>query len=732
MLPTVVSNTYEEEINFQKYWLVLKRRWPIATIIFVGVSSVFWLSALSKESTYEAEAQLLIKADRSSELVGLEDEGGKIEVIGKDSNPIETEAEILKSRPVVNKAIEQLNLRNDEEELLDYQEIAGNLDVKPVMGTDILQVLYQDSDPELAAAIVNKIVDLYVQEDTLSNRAAAVSARQFIKAQLPKIESTVAKAEADLRQFKIDNGVANLSQEATNKISAIESLQSQIEAETTNLEDINSRLEQLSSRLNINWKDAVAISSLGQSAVPRLIEELQQVRIDLVNQRDRFSESAPQVISLKQREAQLQTLLENQIEKIQGERQVDSLKETILKISAGDSDSSMITELANLGIERSGLLNKLAKLKSNLQVRQQNLENLPLLEEQQRELERRVTATQSTYQTLLGQLQETQVAENQNVGNVRIIANAVTPEKPTDSGNKKLIVLLGSAIGALTGTGFAFLLDYGDRSIKSSREAEEIFGYPLQGVIPDLSLSEAPVNSRQGVRETNLANTPNKHSLLSSPNHYFAPLKANEAYQILQANLKLLSTDWNHKAIAVTSSLPQEGKSEVAINLAKSMAQLGKTILLIDADLRRPSQHRILNLNSSAGLSNVLLGEARWEQVVQPVMPNFDILTAGTIPENPVSLLNSQQMRNLTQITTQRYDCIILDTPPLIGMADTLVVGRLVDGFLLVVRPGVVDRESATTVKKLLNNIDRHVLGIVANGVKPKDEPYSKRYFEHY
>ena len=278
-------------------------------------------------------------------------------------------------------------------------------------------------------------------------------------------------------------------------------------------------------------------------------------------------------------------------------------------------------------------------------------------------------------------------------------------------------VLLGGAIGALIGIGFAFLLDYGDRSIKSSREAEEIFGYPLQGVIPDLSLLEVPINRR---------------SLLSSPDRYFAPLEADEAYQILQANLKILSTDWNHKAIAVTSSLPQEGKSRVAINLAKSMAQLGKTILLIDADLRRPTQHHILNLNNSVGLSDVLLGEARWEQVVQPVMPNFDILTAGTIPENPVSLLNSQQMKNLTRITTQRYDCIILDTPPLIGMADTLVVGRIVDGFLLVVRPGVVDRESAATVKKLLNNVEQHVLGIVANGVKPKDEPYSKRYFEHH
>ena len=731
MIPTIVSNPYEEEIDFQKYWLVLKRRWLIATAIFVGVSSVFLLTALSKKPTYEAEAQLLIKADQSSKLVGLEDEGGKIEVIGKDSNPIVTEAEILQSRPIIEKAIKQLNLKNDQGELLHYEEIASNLDVKPVVGTDILQVFYQDSDPKLAATIANKIVDLYVQEDTSSHRAAAVSARQFIKAQLPKIESTVANAESDLRQFKTENRIANLSQEAANKIDAIESLESQIEAETTNLEEINSRLEQLVSRLNINWSDAVAISSLGKSAVPQLVTELQQVRINLVNQRDLFSENAPQVISLKEREAELETLLENQIKQIHGGQQIERLKSAALKISATDSDPSMITELANLGIERTGLVKKITSLQSNLQNRQQNLSNLPLLEEQQRELERRVEATQSTYQTLLSQLQETQVAENQNVGNVRIIANAVTPQKPSSQTNKKLIVLLGSAMGGLLGIGSAFLLDFSDRSIKSSREAEEVFGYPLQGIIPDLSLLKAST-SRQEVREKSTSNQFQQDSSISTMNQHFAALGASEAYQVLQANLKLLSTDWEQKVIAITSSVPQEGKSEVASNLAKSMAQLGKTVLLVDSDLRRPSQHHVLGLDNSTGLSNVLLREARWEQAVQPIMPNFDVLTAGTMSENPLYLLNSQRMKNLIQTMTTRYDCIILDTPPLIGMADTLALSSMVDGFLLVVRPGVVDRESALTVKKLLANIEQHVLGIVANGVKLKNEPHSKRYFEHY
>ncbi len=728
MIPTVVSNTYEEQIDFQKYWLVLKRRWLPATAIFLGVTSVFVLSALSKKPIYEAEAQLLIRTDESSKLVGLEDERGKVEVLGKDSNPIVTEAEILQSRPILETVVKELNLKNDQGKPLNYQAIAGNLDVKPIVGTAVLQVFYQDGDPELAAAITNKVIELYVQEDTLSNRSAAASARQFIKDQLPKIESTVAKAEADLRQFKTENKIANLSQEAANKVDTIESLENQIDAVNVELQEVNGRFKQLLNRLNISWEEAVAISALSRTAVPQLVTELQDVRIDLVNQRDRFSENAPQVISLKQREAELETLLNNQIEQIQGDKQITSLKAKLLNISSGDSEHSMVGELASMGVQRTGLLNKLAALESNLQVRQQNLKKLPLLEEQQRELDRRVKATQSTYQTLLGQLQATQVAENQNVGNVRIIANAIVPEEPTGSTRSKLIILVGGAMGALLGAASAFLLDFNDRSIKNTKEAEAIFGYPLQGVIPSLNQLKATEDDHPTTAEIHRISETNHNSLVSLKDLQFDDLRTREAYQMLQANLKFLSTDWGRQAIAITSSVPQEGKSQVAHDFARSLAQLGKRVLLIDGDMRRPRQHSILRLSNSVGLSNILLAQIEWQDAVQQVTANLEVITAGVVPDDPVSLLNSQRMKILTEILVNSYDCVIVDTPPLMGMADAVILGSMVDGLLLVVRPGVVDYESAFAAKKLLANTEQHVLGIVANGVNIKNEPSASSY----
>ena len=732
MIPTVVSNTYEEQIDFQKYWLVLKRRWLPATAIFIGMTGIFVVAALSKQPTYEAEAQILIKTDKSSQLVGLEDDSGQIEVIGKDSNPIETEAEILKSRPIIENVIKQLNLKNDRGEFLNYQQVASTLEVQPVVGTDVLQVFYQDTDPELAASIINKVIAVYIQEDTFSNRAEPASALKFIKTELPKVESTVAKAEADLRLFKTQNNIASLSQEAQNNIDTIGSLESKIEAIAADLEDINGRFEQLQNRLNISWSEAVAISSLEQSAVPQLVEELQQIRVDLVYQRDRFSENAPQVLSLKEKEAELETLLDQQIAKIQGVQQIGSLKNKILNIGVGSSGQKMMAEFAQLGVERSGLIKKLAALKSTLQTRQQNLKNLPLLQEQQRELERRVEATQSTYQNLLSKLQETQLAENRNVGNVRIIADAVVPIKPVGSAEKKLIILVGGAIGTLFGVAMAFLIDLQDRSIKNSREAEKIFGYPLQGVIPDLG-QLVGISSAKELQQLSFADSRDRPDcLVPTPKSNLATLRTREAYHMLQANLKFHSMDWERKVIAITSSVPQEGKSHIAANLARSIAQTGRRVLLIDADLRKPSQHDILSLSNRVGLSNVLLGEIEPESATKLAMPGLEVLTAGDTQNNPVPLFHSRIMHTLTETFLRKYDCVILDTPPLNGMADTVILSNIVDGFLLVVRPGVVDYDSANAAKKLLINTEKQVFGIVANGVNLKSEPYTKSYQEHH
>jgi polysaccharide biosynthesis transport protein len=199
---------------------------------------------------------------------------------------------------------------------------------------------------------------------------------------------------------------------------------------------------------------------------------------------------------------------------------------------------------------------------------------------------------------------------------------------------------------------------------------------------------------------------------------------------MLQANLNFIS----HKkvrTIVVTSSVAGEGKSEVSANLAAVMAQAGKRVLIVDADMRNPSQHHLWGVMNLTGLSNVIVGQEQIRRCIQSVTRNLSVLTAGVIPPNPIALLDSASMNALIQALSASYDYIIFDTPPLAGTADAAVLGKMVDGVLVVVRPGIADTASALATKSLLVRSEANVLGIVANGVNVKHEPDSYFYYNN-
>jgi polysaccharide biosynthesis transport protein len=271
-------------------------------------------------------------------------------------------------------------------------------------------------------------------------------------------------------------------------------------------------------------------------------------------------------------------------------------------------------------------------------------------------------------------------------------------------------------LGTMLGIVVAFLLDIKDNTIKNTKEAEEMLPYPLQGVIPNLKAI------KQG-RQNQLSEAP------VSETDRTLSLTLREAYQNIQVNLKFLEGQEAIKTIAVTSAVAREGKTSVSANYAAAQAQCGKKVLLIDGDLRCPSQHKRWQITNQVGLSNVLHQEVEWYDVVQNVIPNLDVLTAGTEPDNPVVLLDSLSMGLVVMKVLNHYDLIIFDTPPLVGLADSKIIGKLVDGLLFVVRPGVANYSSVLAAKKILENKELNVLGVVANGVDVSQEPYGNEYY---
>ena len=703
---------YSEEIDLQKHWLVLKRRWLPALGIFGAVTSVSALVASSLAPTYQATGKLMLKADKTSSLTGLaDDQNGRLDALTQRSEPVNTQAEVIRSLPIAQATIKTLRLKDKEGLPLDPRDLLEKLKVKPLTGTDALSISYQSDDPKQAAQIVNTVIDNYINTNRESNRAEAVAARSFIQAQLPTVETAVSEAEENLRQFKQNNGVVSLAEETTSAVTILSKLEQQIVQAKADLEDTTAQSASFQQQIGMSAAQAVAMSTLGQSAgVQDALTQLQAVQSKLAVERTRYRDNHPAVVSLKQQEQVLSDLLQNRVQQVQG----SSFNRPVGQLQSGDLRQGLTNDLVQSEVKRAGLRQQLEQLTTAYRLYQQRTAAYPALEKTQRELERKLQASQQTYETLLSSLQKIQVAENQKVGNAVVIEKADIAKRPSGL-SKRLIIGAGGAAGLMLALGAAFLLDSIDRSVKTVREAKAVFGYTL--------LSIVPLHSRSGQSDSKSQpdSTVMVRDLPGSP--------ISATYQMLQANLKFLSSDKKLKTIVISSSVPKEGKSEVAANLAAALAQVGRRTLLIDADLRNPNQHHIWGLNNTVGLSNVIVDQVAEHQAIQRAMDNLYVLTAGAIPPNPVPLLDSKRMASLLAGFAQAFDFIIFDTPPLAGTPDAAVLGKIADGLLLVVRPNVVNAASAAAAKEFLAQTHQNVLGMVINGVNVKSEPDSYFYY---
>ncbi len=704
-----------EEIDFQKYLLVLQRRWMPAVGVFGVVVALASFYAFSLKPSYKAEGSLLIRTNRTSSLTGLGEAIGRLESLTTTNNPLETQAKIVTSVPVLQETIRTLNLKNSKGELFKSQDFFKRLNIQNAKGTEILQISYTDKDPDFAAEVVNQLMKVYIRNNIEANRAEAVSARKFILQEIPSNETAVREAESTLRKFKEQNKIIALETESELAVQTISTLEQQIAQAQAQLGNVTARSQNLQNQASIDSQQSVSFASLSQiPGVQQVLIQLQEAQNQLTVQQTRLEPSHPTIIDLEEKITALNNLLEERIGQfVDGNQQV-----SMGNLQIGELRQNLIEDFARTEAERVGLVEQITTLSNKWLAYKQRANVLPRLEQIQRQLERKLKAAQTTYEALLTKLQEVQVAENQNIGNARVISPALVPAQSTGP-RKALIIGGGGAIGIMLGMIAAFSLDLIDRSVKTVKEARELFQYTLLGVIPSVSRNGKKGSYLPGV-------DPQIPRVIGRDIPHFP---VGNAYQMLQANLNFLSSDKKLKAIVVTSSVSKEGKSEVAANLAVTMAQLGRRVLLVDADMRHPVQHHIWEMRNTVGLSNVIVDQVTLDAAVQEIMPNLYVLPSGVLPPNPVALLDSQRMAALVTCFAESYDFVIFDTPTLAGTADAAVLSKLADGILLVVRPGVINYVSANAAKEFLKQLGQQVLGMVINGVNIKLEPDSYFYY---
>lgn len=704
------------DVDFNRYLLSLKRRWLPAVSIFAATVALSVLSTTLLKPTYQAKGKLLFRIP-SFKVVGSNllpsvsegEETGDLRSLVSTQNPISSQIEVISSPALLQRTINELQLKNNKGELLKVEKFEKDIELKIIGGTDVLQITYKSHNPKEAAAVVNKIMNLYLENDILTSRSEAESTRQFMAMQLPETQAAVHKAEVELRIFKQINNVVDLSEEAKTAVVNIGNLDSQIDNIKAELDQTNSQTNELRQKVGLDAQQASAVSALSQSpAVQGVLAQLQDTERQLAVQRSRFMDNNPTTVDLEAKKANLQTLLQKQIKQTIGSQ----AKVPLGLLQIGGLRQDLIKDFLQSDVQRRSLAEKLVSLRNSRTAYEQRTKVIPRLLQNQRELEQKLEVAQSTYQTLLKKVQELQVAKNKNTANARIIAMALVPEK-SEMKTRLIVIVLGGMFGLFLATSTVLFLELRDRSLKTLKEVREVFGYTLLGVVPFFG---SKVRSFQRAVESTtieIAVRDTPHSLIS------------EIYRMIQANLKFLSSDKVLKTIVVTSAVPKEGKSTISANLAAAIAQLGRKVLLIDADMRSPSQHHLWQLNNTVGLSEVLVGQAQFNNTACQVMDNLDILPAGVRPPNPLALLDSKRMASLIEDFSSQYDFVIIDAPPFLLAAEALTVSKMTDGILFVARPGVIDSKNAASAQEILERSGQNVLGLVVNGIVEKNEPSS-------
>lgn len=695
------------DIEIASYFQKLKRRWkPALAVFLLTLGSTFAATTLLQEK-YQAQGKILFK--QKNDLLPVGEGVGELKTFLNNQTPLLTQQEVIYSAPVLQQTIETLKLTNKDGDPLTPKELREKLEVSLVGGSDVIQISYKDPDPIQASQVVNTLMDIYLEEQIRSTQAETANADSFVSNNIPQVEEKLKQHESILQDFRTKHNIVDLQEEKKILVSELGTLNRQIATTGSQLQGTQAQTATLQKQLGLSLSQAIEVNQLGNSpTVQSILTELTNTETELAKERQRFKDSHPSIASLLEKKADLRQNLEQQIAQAVGSG---------VKVSDGLLQSDRLSEntlekFINLKIEELSLQQQLSSINQYQQAYLQRAEQLPKLEQREREISQQVETARKTYENLLSTQQELQILRNTKTGNAAIIEQAIAPEQ--GSTGRMAFMLLGILLGLLLSNLTVIYLETQDRTLKTIAEIKKKLPYKVLGIVPLNNLSE-----REGV------------IVQRQPDSY-----ASEIYRMIQTNLKFVTAQRPPKVILITSSVPGEGKSSIAANLAAAISQLGRRVLLIDGDLRRASQHQIWGTSNHLGLKDVLTNQVSLREVAIQPMAKLDLLSSGLIPPNPLALLDSNEMGELVAKARKEYDIVIIDAPPLPVTADVLTLSKLVDGIVFVSRPGVVEKESAELATEALESTRKKVLGMVINGVNGQEfdrysysAKYGKRYF---
>lgn len=723
----------EEQIDLRDYLrVILKRKWTILTVFAVIVITVT-LHAFTATPIFQATTRLIIEKENPN-VVSIQ-EVMAVDASGTDY--YQTQYKVIESRAVAREVIQRLRLaeseefvgkpkddflsnlkrsisetvsfwmqaitslfRGEEEPQETSQETTkdsplvsafiARIKVEPIRNSRLVDVSFAAKNPALAAKIANGLARAYIDKSLETKLRAAQDAVRWLNERIEEERKKVEKAEQSLLRYKERHGIiTDFSSDAeTVTAQKLAQLNQQVvEAESKRVE------------AETRYQQAMALSNTPDmlDAIPEvlnndLVRQIKAMEVDLYKRMSEFSkkygEKHPQMVAI---ESELKTLQKRKVQEVQ--RVINSLRNEYRVAQARENS-------LKAGLEK--------QKKESLDLNQKAIEFGVL----QREAE----SARQMYDLLIKRFKETSLTEEMKTGNIRIIDPAEVPRTPVKP-KKRLNILLAVLVGLVAGTGLAFFFEYLDNSIKLPEDIKRYLQIPYLGPVPVFAMDGA------GTLEA-----PAKPELvtLHSPKS-----TASEAYRGIRTSILFSSAESQPQVILVSSAGPQEGKTVTSANLAVAMAQAGSRVLYIDCDLRKPGGHKIFGIPRDKGISNLLVGGSELKEAVIPtVVPNLDAIACGPIPPNPSELLGSSRMQRLIEALRKGYSRILIDSPPVTAVTDAVVLAKLADAVVLVVRAGDTPREIVKNGLTQFRNVNARILGVVLNSVDMSRDGYN--YYQYY
>ncbi|MBA3355840.1 MAG: polysaccharide biosynthesis tyrosine autokinase [Pyrinomonadaceae bacterium] len=766
-----VDPNAETEVHLLDYWRAVRKRLWLVISIVVLVTMLSVLYVARKPDIYQAEARVQVDLENNAALVGRTPY-----VIGPANDPtyFNTQLQILTSPGLLRRVVKTLDLEHNpdffkgsstqkrstwqtvmrmvglgseppedpksrprdelplrttvapassREDLVEAKQLSryvgailGNLRVNPVKETRgyyketrLIDVSFTHTDPQVAAKVVNAIAETYVFSNLEKKTETNTSTGDFLQKRVAELQQQIREDEERLVNYARNNQIISLDASQNTVVARLAGLSSQL------LEAENDRKRAEADYHGAKYEGA---ASALVDADEKRIGDLESRLADLRQKRAQLlveaTEEAPEVKEVTQQIREL----ESQVKDLR------SRKSTTLL-------TNLETRYRQTSAREEALRKAFDKQRSETLTQNEAAINYRIIQQE-------IETNKSLLANLLQRSKENDVVMAGKPNNISIIDYAIAPDGPIGP-NRMRTVFIALFLSTGLGVGFALFLEYLDDTVHSTDEVERLLHLPALAVIPSVGAgTRRRLLGGPGALQKHNGHLATNPELLMNVDGR-SPLA--ESYRHLRTSVLLSTAGRAPRSLLVTSSLPGEGKTTTAVNTAISLAQTGASVVIIDADMRRPRLHSIFNLSDRAGLSSILssdLSEAGiLELVWKDEVTGLHLLTSGPIPPNPAELLGSDQMRRLIAALQSNFSHVVVDSPPVSSFTDGVLISSMVDGVLLVVHGGKSSRHIVKRSRQLLQDVGAKIFGVVLNNVSLQSHDYyyyqryySRRYYD--